>query len=127
MSITYEHAEDIRQKISLIVNTLTLEHIKPDRVFCIRSHGSSSRGIIARCHALPKIMQQVLNMEPAYIIEVVSENFDRQSDEEKTKTLIHELMHIPRAFGGGFLHHNIVTRARIDKLYKRYRILTGNI
>jgi len=121
MTISYEYAEDIKRKIETIVLVLGMKHINTNRLFCIRSRGSSSRGIIARCHALPKIMQQVLEVSPAYIIEIISEQFDRQREEEQVKTLIHELLHIPKTFGGGFLHHNVVTRAKIDRLYDRYK------
>lgn len=120
-NIHYEEAQDIQRKIELIVQVLEMKHVNPSRVYCIRSHGSSSRGIIARCHSLPKIMQQVLAIEPAYIIEVISETFDKQKEEEQVKTLIHELMHIPKTFGGGFLHHNVVTRTKIDRLYHKFR------
>lgn len=121
MTISYEYAHDIKRKIETIVLVLGMKHIKTDRVFCIRSRGSSSRGIIARCHALPKIMQQCLEISPAYIIEIISEQFDKQSDEEQVKTLIHELLHIPKTFGGGFLHHNVVTKSKIDKFYNKYK------
>ena len=113
--------DDIKRKIELIIRTLDFKHINPERVYCIRSHGSSSRGIIARCHSLPKILQQVLSIEPAYVIEIISETFDKQREEEQVKTLIHELLHIPKTFGGGFLHHNVVTRAKIDKFYKKFQ------
>lgn len=118
-TIHYENADDIKRKIELIIKVLDMKHVNPSRVYCIRSHGSSSRGIVARCHSLPKIMQQVLAIEPAYIIEVISESFDKQKEEEQVKTLIHELLHIPKTFGGGFLHHNVVTRTKIDKLYNK--------
>lgn len=119
--IQYENADDIKKKIELIIKALEMKHINPKRVYCVRSRGSSSRGIIARCHSLPKIMQQVLAIEPAYIIEIISETFDNQNEEEKIKTLIHELLHIPKTFGGGFLHHNVVTRVKVDKLYNKFR------
>ena len=125
-TIKYQDAQDIKRKIELIIKVLELKHINPERVYCIRSHGSSSRGIIARCHSLPKILQQVLAIEPAYVIEIISESFDKQKEEEQTKTLIHELLHIPKTFGGGFLHHNIVTRAKIDKLYSRFSKLQNS-
>ena len=121
--IHYEPANDIKSMVERLALVLEMEHVNPSRVFCIRSHGSASRGIIARCHALPKIMQQCLETEPAYIIEVLSETFDRQSDDEKIKTVIHELLHIPKSFGGGFRHHNVVTRARIENLYSKFRRL----
>jgi predicted metallopeptidase len=43
------------------------------------------------------------------------------SREEQDKTLIHELMHIPKSFGGGFIHHNIVTDRNVNKLYRIYK------
>ncbi|UZE94022.1 MAG: metallopeptidase [Candidatus Pacearchaeota archaeon] len=121
MRIKYEDAPDIKRKIDLIINILDMGHLNKDRIFCLRSHGSKSRGIIARCHSLPKVMQLSLGAEPAYIIEVISKNFDKQSEEEKLKTLIHELLHIPKSFGGGFRHHNVITKARIKRLFSRYK------
>jgi len=117
--LRYENAEDIRGRISELVSTLNLEHVHLDRVACIRSRGSTSRGIIARCHALPKIMQMALNTKAHYIIEVISEKFDRMPEEEQTKTLIHELLHIPKSFGGGFIHHNMVNSSTVNKMMKK--------
>ncbi len=121
--IHYNEAPDIKQKIEDIKNKLVLNHINTSRVFCIRSNGSKSRGIIARCHSLPRIMQLSLGTEPAYIIEIISENFDKLSDEEQLKTLIHELCHIPKSFGGGFRHHNVVTKAKVERLFKKFKKL----
>jgi predicted metallopeptidase len=42
------------------------------------------------------------------------------SGEEKIKTIIHELMHIPFSFGGGFKHHNVVCEKNVNKMYKEY-------
>jgi predicted metallopeptidase len=120
MSIKYKEAEDIKAKVKKIVELLEMNHVNLDRVFCIRSHESSSRNIIARCHTLPKIMQQVLEIEPAYIIEILSEKFDKMPEEEQIKTLIHELLHIPQTFGGGFRHHNFVRSSTIDKFYRQF-------
>ena len=47
---------------------------------------------------LGKIWQGVLNLPPSYTIEVISEIFDKMSAEDKERTLIHELMHIPGGF-----------------------------
>jgi len=121
MRIKYEEAEDIKRKINLLIDVLNMKHLKKDRIFCLRSYGSKSRGIIARCHSLPKVMQLCLGIEPAYIIEIISKNFDNQNEEEKIKTLIHELLHIPKSFGGGFRHHNVITKSRIENLFRRYK------
>lgn len=122
-NIRYENADDIKRKIELIIKVLEMKYINPERVYCVRSYGSSSRGIIARCHSLPKILQKVLDIEPIYVIEIISEMFDKQKEEEQVKTLIHELLHIPKSFGGGFLHHNVVTRSKIEKLYNKFKKL----
>ncbi len=119
--IKYREAQDIRLNIKKICYVLGLDHVNLERVFCIRSHESSSRNIIARCHALPKILQQVLEIEPAYVIEILSEKFDKMSEEDQIKTLIHELLHIPKAFGGGFRHHDFVQRRTIDKFYREFK------
>ena len=121
--ISYEEASDIREKVVEIVLAAGFVHIKAERLFCIRSHGSKTRRVIARCHSLPKIMQKVLNAYPCYVIEVISERFDRLPEEEKTKTLIHELMHIPKSFGGGFIHHNVVNSRAVQKILQKI----GNI
>jgi len=55
-----------------------------------------------------------------YLIEVISEKFDKLSKKEQTKIIIHELMHIPKAFGGGFIHHNKVHDKSVKETYKKY-------
>jgi len=67
-----------------------------------------------------KLMQKALNLKAFYVLEFLSERFDKMDEEEKMKVIIHELMHIPRCFGGGFKHHDVVTRKNVDKLYKDY-------
>ena len=120
MPIKYYEAEDIKEKIRKIVDVLGFKHIQLWRVFCVRSKGSTSRNIIARCHSLPRILQEALKLEPAYLIEVISEKFDKQTEEEQIKTLIHELLHIPKSFGGGFIHHNVVRERTVNKFYRVY-------
>lgn len=120
MGISYGTAEDVQKEVEKIVHVLEMKHVDLTRVFCFRSQGTGSRNIIARCHSLPKILQQALAIEPAYVIEVISEKYDKSSEEDKIKTLIHELAHIPKTFGGGFIHHNVVRESFINKLYKKY-------
>jgi len=55
-----------------------------------------------------------------YLIEVISEKFDRLPSEEQLKVIIHELMHIPKSFGGGFIHHNKVHAKSVKEVYEKY-------
>jgi len=120
--IIYEDAPDIREKSAEIILTAGFTHIKTNFVAYLRSRGSASRRVIARCHALPRIMQKALNIDAFYIIEVLTERYDNLSAEEKIKTLIHELMHIPKSFGGGFIHHNLVNRREVEKVWDRIKM-----
>lgn len=117
--IKYEHAADIHQQMLDIVKKLPFDHVQLDSVVCIRSFGSSARRTIARCHALNKVMQKALGRRGFYVLEFISEQYDRLSKEEKVKTILHELMHIPKSFGGGFKHHDYVCENNINKLYKQ--------
>ena len=109
--IRYELAHDLSERIVDILRRVGMTHVDASRVTCLRSKGSRSRRIIARCHGLSKIMQLALNQGPHYVIEVISERFDTLSREDQTRVLIHELMHIPHSFGGGFRAHKpYVTR-----------------
>ena len=119
MPIKYEKAEDLQEQINEIAAWL-FPHVKLDSVICLRSFGSTSRYTIARCHALGKAMQLALERKGFYVIEVISHRFDKMSEEDKTKTLIHELMHIPKSFGGGFIHHNVVCRRNVERMYEKY-------
>lgn len=114
----YFSAQNEETALKEIVSRLEMGHVDVSRIRCLRSKGTSARGVIARCHGLSKVQQIALNAEPFYVIELISENFDRLSEEEKIKTLIHELMHIPKNFGGGFRHHDFVTRKNVDILYR---------
>ena len=116
----YASAPDIEGEIARIIRSLALDHIDPLRVRVIRSSGTRSRRILARCHALPKALQTGLQLQAHYVIELVTENYDPLPDSEKTKTLIHELLHIPRAFGGGFRNHDYVRSRRVNQLYEKY-------
>jgi predicted metallopeptidase len=119
--IEYYPAEDIDFRVKEILRKLEMTHIDETRLACLRSKGSASRRVIARCHGLSRIMQLALDKNPHYVIEVLSERFDRLSKEEQTKVLIHEILHIPHSFGGGFrAHRPFVTRAKVQTLYDKF-------
>lgn len=116
--IEYHLAEDIEVRIKEILRKLGMAHIDEARLICVRSKGSGSKRVIARCHGLSRIMQLALKLRPHYVIEILSERFDHLNHEEQTKVLIHEILHIPHSFGGGFrAHRPFVTRAQVQRLY----------
>lgn len=121
MPIKYYQAEDIKKISYELVNTLGWNHIHLEHVGFVRSHGSKAKRTIARCHALGKAMQIGMKRDKGfYLIEVISEKFDKMPHEEQIKTIIHELMHIPKSFGGGFKHHNVVNERNVNRAFQHY-------
>jgi predicted metallopeptidase len=119
-TIRYEPAPDIQARFADIVRTLGLNHIDLDKVVCIRSRGSSARRIIARCHGMSKVLQVAMGIKAFYVLEFISERFDRLSAIEQIRTIIHELMHIPKNFGGGFRYHDHVTARNVQAMLEAY-------
>jgi predicted metallopeptidase len=120
--IEYYIAPDIKQRISEIIDLLRFDHVKSENVLCVRSHGSQAKRTLARIHGLGKIWQIAMSIEPTYIIEVISEQFDKLSTAGQDRTLVHELLHIPQGFQGGFRHHkNYVTKENVDLWFKRFQ------
>ena len=116
----YIFAEDL-QEIADDVSKMLFPHIVLERVKCFRSYGSSTKRTIARCHALGKLMQKAIGIKAYYTLEFLSEKFDKLNKEEQVKVIIHELMHIPNTFGGGFRHHNWVTEKNVELHYRTYK------
>jgi predicted metallopeptidase len=118
-SVTLEWQEDldIQMSINTIISTLELEYMRADRIFCYRTTGSSARAY-ARIWSFPKIFQQALRLEPAYVIEVLSEKFDPLNEDAKMQVLVHELLHIPKNFSGSLLPHSN-GRTTIDREARR--------
>ncbi|MBI5803877.1 metallopeptidase [Candidatus Pacearchaeota archaeon] len=121
----YEDAPDLKERMNEIAKMLEMRHLYLDRVECLRSFGSSSRRTIARCHALGKLMQRAMKTKAFYAIEFL-ERFDKLSKKEQDKVIIHELMHIPRTFGGGFRHHDFVCERNVELLHERFESLKKN-
>lgn len=106
-----------------VVNNLNFSHIHCDRIFCYRSMGATAHAY-ARIWSFPKIFQRALEVEPAYVIEFISEKFDTLKEDEKVKVIIHELLHIPKNFSGALLPHtykNKIINLEVDRLYKMMR------
>ncbi len=116
----YEFADDL-QRTAEEISKMLFPHVDLTHIRCFRSYGTSSRGTIARCHALNKIMQKAIGIKAVYVLEFLTERFEKLDGEEKLKVIIHELMHIPKTFGGGFIHHNFVTDRTVNKVYQEYK------
>jgi len=120
-NIQYEIADDIQERFVDIVRTLNLTHVDLDKVVCIRSYGSSTKRIVARCHGMSKVLQIAMGIKAFYVLEFLSERFDKLDDKEQEKTIIHELMHIPKNFGGGFRHHDHVSVENVKSVQEKFR------
>jgi predicted metallopeptidase len=115
--------QKLQRELNRLVRILDFAHVQSPRIFAYRSYESSARAY-ARIWSFPKIFQEVLKVEPAYVIEVLSEKFDKLSEDNKTKVLIHELLHIPRNFSGSLLPHRGRGRKLekdVDRLYKMFK------
>jgi len=118
-NLKYEDAPDLNARMKEIVEILGMEHVDLSRVQCVRSYGSSSRRTIARCHALGKLMQKAMKVKAHYAIEFL-EIFNKMSSEDQDKVIIHELMHIPKTFGGGFRQHDWVCDRNVNIMHERF-------
>lgn len=125
--LEWEEDKDVKKNLKHIIKVLKLDYIQEDRIFCYRTEGSKARAY-ARTWMMPKIFQQALGIEPAYVIEVLSKYFDHLSDDDKSKVLIHELLHIPKNFSGALLSHKGPGRhigRDANALFKEYKKLSG--
>ena len=66
-------------------------------------------------------MQKAMGVEAFYTLEFITERYEKFSEEEKIKTIIHELMHIPQTFGGGFRQHDHVCEKNVNQCYRSYK------
>jgi len=121
----YKEAPDLKERMIEIIALLDMRHINPQRVECLRSFGSSSKRTLARCHTLGKLMQRAMKTDSFYAIEFL-EIFEKLSQKEQDKVIIHELMHIPKTFGGGFRHHDFVCQGNVNQMYERYANIKAN-
>jgi predicted metallopeptidase len=119
--IRYEIADDIQERFVDIVRTLKLDYIDLEKVVCIRSFGSSAKRVVARCHGMSKVLQIAMGIKAFYVLEFLAERFDKLDDKDQEKTIIHETMHIPKNFGGGFRRHDHVSATNVKLMQDRYQ------
>ena len=120
--IEYTTAPDVKKLANEIAESLDFFHVIPQFVFCVRSKGSASERTIARIHGFGKVWQETLNLPPTYVIEVISERYDGMTEEEQEKTIIHELLHIPKGFTGGFRpHKGYINHEIVENLHRAFK------
>lgn len=117
--IDWQPAPDIKKRVDALASELQLSWVNTQGVFCYRSTKANTRAY-ARIWGLGKIWQLALNNAPAYVIEVISEKFDKLDHVEQDKILIHEIAHIPKTFSGALLPH---TRKRKGSFHDKLRQL----
>jgi predicted metallopeptidase len=102
--INFSRSQDLEVVVRRLIELLGLDYIDPDRVFVAVSKGSKSRAY-ARIWGIPSPFARLGICEPAYVIEVVSENARELDCIGLLKILVHELLHIPKSFSGGLRGH----------------------
>lgn len=102
--VEWAKAPDINRRLTEIIGQANLGWLKINGIYGFRSKNSKSRAF-ARIWGLPRIWQIALNRKPSYVIEVISERFDKLSEKQKTEVLIHEIAHIPKNFSGSLTPH----------------------
>jgi predicted metallopeptidase len=118
-TISWQTAPDINYRVRNLVKKLDFDWIKTQRIKCFRSTFANTSAV-ARIWGLGRLWQITLKEKPIYIIEVISEKYDRLSDHEKDKILIHELAHIPKNFSGALLPHR---RRGKGSFYTKLRLM----
>jgi len=124
MKIKFKPAPDVQERLNHIIVKLKDDfmHIKPENIVCMRSSNAKARAY-ARIWSMPRIWQSALGVEPHYVIEVLSQHFVKQAKEDQDRTLIHELMHIPKTFSGAVKPHNClgskIDRHSVEVFYRK--------
>ena len=117
----YQHAPEVKHTIEVLVDELQLTHIDVSRIHCIRSLDAKTRAY-ARIWGMSRLFFEVAGIPANYIIEVVAKHYDKLSEREKIKTLIHELMHIPKTFSGALLSHrgphHLINDREVEKIMR---------
>ena len=118
-------APDIKKIVNKLVPKLPFsQYVDAKRIVCMRSFKATSRAR-ARIWSFPKIWQMALGLGPYYVIEVLSHHFDHLSDDDKTRVIIHELMHIPKNFSGALVPHRglhkRINTGTVEQLFRLYK------
>lgn len=121
--VDWIEAADIQKRALKLVTDLSMDWILFERIYFYRSFDSKARAY-ARTWGLPKLWQRSLEVEPAYIVEVLSEHFDKLDTVHQDKIILHELTHIPRNFSGALVAHTRHKKGsfhdKLDRIVEEY-------
>lgn len=119
-----EKAPDIDKIVRTVLKKNIFPYIDSSRIVCMRSLKATSRAR-ARIWSFPHIWQLALNKPAHYIIEVLSQHFDHLSEDDKTRVIIHELMHIPKNFSGALVPHRglhkRINNHTVEQIFKQFQ------
>lgn len=122
MDIIWKEDRKLKTHLNKTIKGAGVSWVKTSRVFTYRSTNAKTRAY-ARIWGLSRIWQQALKIKPAYILEVISEKYDRLSNLEKSKILLHEVAHIPKNFSGALVPHTKRRKGNFrDKLKLLYEV-----
>lgn len=122
--VTWIPAPVVKLRINYLIKKTESLWADPTRIFAYRSFGAKTRAY-ARIWGLPRIWQMALKEKPSYIIEVISEKYDKLLSSRQDTILLHEIAHIPKKFSGALVPH--IRRGKrkfsniIDQLTSVYR------
>lgn len=121
--IEWLKAPDVKKRVNFLLRAIRIDWVNPYNIVCFRSNNANTRAY-ARIWGLGKIWQQALDLEPHYVIEVISEKYDKLPQTEQDKILLHEITHIPKNFSGSLVPH--IRRGKrnfhdqVDRLVDQY-------
>ena len=100
--VEWTNAPDVKKRAENLISSANLSWVKTKDIYFFRSNNSKTRAF-ARIWGLSRVWQMALEQKPSYIIEVVSERYDKLVEKQKDRVLLHELAHIPKNFSGALL------------------------
>ena len=122
MNIVWQEDKKLKRQLKKTIKEAGVSWVKTSRIFTYRSENAKTRAY-ARIWGLSRIWQKALKEDPAYILEVISEKYDKLSDHEKSKVLLHEVAHIPKNFSGALVPHTRRRKGSFrDKLKSLYEV-----
>lgn len=98
----YTEAEDLKERAKFLAEKHKLIWLDFDRIHFYRYFSNTQTA--AKCSGFSKVLRlPKSHLQPYYVIVFNEKHFnDKLSQLEKDKTIIHELLHIPKNFSGEF-------------------------